>query len=112
MTDEARRLLELALLLAPRERVELAARLVASVHALDEIEAAWDAEVAARAAHALEGELGRVHYLGRAPVPLRFDAGAELDLERAVSWYAGEPRRIDALLAALTEAIDRIHAGP
>lgn len=112
MTDEGRKLLEQAMQLPPKERAELAARLVDSVNTLAHTDAAWNSEVEVRARRALASELGRVHYLGAAPVPLVFDIDAELDLERAVSLYAAEPARIEALLAELTAAIERIRAAP
>jgi len=112
MTDEGRKLLELALQLGPRERAEIAARLVDSVNTLAATEAAWTSEVELRARRALEHELGRVHYVGASPVPLRFDLEAELDLERAVSWYSVQAVSPDGLLAELTDAIERIRDAP
>lgn len=112
MTDEGRKLLEQAMQLPPKERAELAARLVDSVNTLAHTEQAWNGEIEARARRALAGELGKVHYLGAAPVPLIFDLDAELDLERAVSLYASEPARIETLLAELTDATERIRAAP
>lgn len=112
MTDEGRKLLEAAMQLPPRERAELAARLVDSVNTLAHTETAWNRETEERARRALAGELGKVHYLGAAPVPLRFDQEAELDLERAVSLYADQPARVEALLAELTDAVARIRDAP
>jgi hypothetical protein len=112
MTDEGRKLLEAAMRLPPKERAELAARLVDSVNTLAHTEQAWNREVEARAQRALAGELGRVHYLGAAPVPLRFDIDAELDLERAVTVYSEDGPRVEAILAELTDAMERIRAAP
>lgn len=112
MTDEGRKLLQLALLLSPKERVEIAARLVDSVNTIAAAEAGWNREVERRARRTLEHELCPVFYLGRSPVPLRFDADAELDLERTVGRYADQPARVEVLLAALTDAIDRIRDAP
>jgi hypothetical protein len=112
MTDEGRKLLEAAMQLSPKERAELAAKLVDSVNTLAHTEQAWNSEVEARARRALAGELGKVHYLGAAPVPLRFDLDAELDLERAASLYATEPARVEAMLAELTDAMERIRGAP
>lgn len=112
MTDEAARLLELAMLLPPKERAQLAARLVDSINTIAAAEAAWNSEAELRARRAVANEVGRVFYLGRAPVPLRFEQEAEADLERAVSRLGAEPARIDALLDELTEALQRIHVEP
>lgn len=112
MTDEGRKLLALALLLSPKERVEIAARLVDSVNTIAAAETAWNTEVEKRAARALEHELCPVYYLGRAPVPMLFDADAELDLERTVARYASQPERVTAMLRALTDAMARIRDAP
>jgi hypothetical protein len=105
VTDEGKKLLEAALGLAPKERAEIAARLVESVNSMAAAEQAWNAEVEVRAQRALASELCPVYYLGRSPVPMRFDADAELDLERALPRHAG-------LLDDMTAALERILEAP
>ncbi|HTM19182.1 MAG TPA: hypothetical protein VL172_01700 [Kofleriaceae bacterium] len=112
MTDEAKELLARALMLDPKDRAELAARLVDSVHAIAEAEQAWTRVIGERARAAQLGQGWHVHYLGPAPVPLRFDVEAEVDLERAISLLADDPRRVDAFLAVIGEALERIRAAP
>lgn len=112
MTDEGKKLLAQALMLAPKERAEIAAKLVDSVNTIAAAEAAWVAEIEVRARRAMEKELCPVYYLGRAPVPLRFDGDAELDLERAVGRMAEMPERVEDLLTELTDAIRRIAEAP
>ena len=112
VTEDAKELLARALMLEPKDRAELAARLVDSVHAIAEAEAAWTAAITERARRAQDSHGWHVHYLGRAPVPLRFDVDAEGDLERAVSALDDKQDRIQAFLADLTDGLDRIRDAP
>jgi plasmid stabilization system protein ParE len=112
VTDDAKDLLARALMLDPKDRAELAARLVDSVHAIAEAEQAWTRVVAERARAAQLGHGWHVHYLGPAPVPVRFDVEAEVDLERAISLLGEDPRRTAAFLSVLTDALERIRGAP
>ncbi len=112
MTEDAKELLARALMLEPKDRAELAARLVDSVHAIAEAEAAWTKVVAERARAAQAGQGWHVHYLGPAPVPLRFDVEAEVDLERGISLLDDAEDRIRAFLDQLTAALEAIRSAP
>lgn len=113
MSDETKALLERAMRLAPKERAELAARLVASVNALSDVEAAWTALIQGRAKRVLAQELGTTTYLRNPPAnTVRFEIDAEVDLERAATWYENEAGRVAAFLAEVQEAIDQVIANP
>ncbi len=112
MTEEARKLLQQALLLGPKERAQIAARLVDSINSLAAAETAWNMLIEVRARRALSKEVGQVHYLGGAPVPLRFDVDAELDVERAVTAYLDQPGQSEAFLDELSQAVERVRAAP
>lgn len=106
MTDDGNRLFEAALALTPKERAELAAKLVASVSAASEAEEAWNTLIYGRARRVLAQELGTVSYLRKQPkTTVRFELDAEVDLERGATWYAEHAGRMDAFLAEVEEII-------
>jgi hypothetical protein len=112
MTEDAKRLLEQAMTLAPKDRAELAARLVASVNAVSEAEAAWASLIRERARRVLSQELGTTTYL-RNPPPntVRFELDAEVDLERATTWYEGEGK-MEPFLAEVRSSLEKVRANP
>lgn len=113
MTDDGNRLLELAMELDPKERAELAARLVASVTAAGEAERAWNTLIHERARRVLAAELGTTTYLRTQPkMTVRFELDAEVDLERAATWYASQPGQMDAFLAHVEDALGAVQQNP
>jgi hypothetical protein len=110
MTEGGERVLEAAMMLLPRERAEVAARLVASVQSYGHAENAWAEVIDARARRQVVGDL-----LQGAPSrlrTLRFDPEAEADVERAATRYGEEPGRVEAFLGALSSAIGEITERP
>ena len=106
MKDDANRLFEAALALPPKERAELAARLVATVSSATEAEEAWNTLIYERARRVLAQELGTTSYLRKpTKTTVRFELDAEVDLERAATWYADQPGRMDAFLAEIEGAV-------
>jgi len=112
MTDEGKELLERALRLAPKERAELAAKLVSSVNAIEVAASAWVQVIEARAQRARVDEMIRTEGHRTGPVTVRFDLDAEVDLERAATWYQGQPGQIDSFLDAVLDALERIRRKP
>ena len=112
MTEDAKRIFELAMSLSPAERTDIAARLVESVHAFAKAEAAWAQIVRERAARASVGrDDGRSR--GAFQSTTCMDIDAEVDMERAVSWYETEaPDRVEPFLGGVSDAIRRITRTP
>lgn len=111
MTEEARRIFELAMGLSRAERTDIAARLVESVQAFAEAEAQWAQIVRERAARAVHNRSLARPRKGRATVCM--DVDAEVDLERAVSWYETEaPERVVPFLDHVSDAMRRISRAP
>lgn len=112
MTEDARRLLELAMQLSREERVEVAAKLVESVHAFTAAAAAWAGLIEGRARRALAGRSrGAARGFLRSPVSL--DLEAEVDLEQAATWYEyNAPEHLAPFLDAVAEAIERVRKAP
>jgi len=113
VTDDTKMLLEHALRLPPKERAELAARLVSSINAVSEAEEAWNQLIAERARRVAGQELGTITYLrGGPPVRVRFELDAEVDIERAASWYADQPGQMEAFLQHVQDALELVQKNP
>jgi plasmid stabilization system protein ParE len=98
--------------LAPKDRAELAAKLVASVNAFAESESAWAAVVTERAERIHAVTTVAPVYLKALPVHVRFELAAEVDLERAATWYEEHPGQVEALLVQIRATLERIHHSP
>lgn len=112
MTDEGKDLLDRALRLSPKDRAELAAKLVSSVNAFAEAESAWAQVITVRAERVHAGAAVAPVYLKALPTKTRFELEAEVDLERAATWYEEHPGQVDALLRQVRETLARIHENP
>lgn len=113
MTEQAHTLLQQAMQLAPKDRAELAAKLVASVNQITEAASAWATLIRERARRVLAHELGTTTYLRNAPKTMvRFELDAEVDLERAATWYADQPGQMDAFLAEVEERLEEARVHP
>lgn len=112
MTDDAKELLERAMRLAPKDRAELAAKLVASVNAFAEADSAW-AQVITRRAERVHATVAVAPvYLRALPTQTRFELDAEVDLERAATWYEDHPGQVEGLLRQVRETLGRVHDNP
>ncbi len=109
MTEPGKRVLELALLLTREERVEVAAKLVHSIHAFTQAEAAWGSMIERRARRVLAEESAAGVPAAREGVFLDVEA----DLELAVSWYEEHhSTQVSTFLHFVTDAIKRIKRKP
>ncbi len=112
MTESGKRVLELAMLLSREERVEVAAKLVASVNAFAEAAAIWSDRIERRARRAIaEESAAQIRTVTRSGVCI--DIEAEVDLELAVSWYEdNHPDKVDGFLTEVTDSLARIFESP
>ena len=98
--------------LSREERVEVAAKLVESVHAFTAAAAAWAGLIEGRARRALTGRL-RGSSRGSSRAPVSVDLEAEVDLEQAATWYEhNDPENLAPFLDAVTESIARVRRAP
>ncbi len=98
--------------LSREERVEVAARLVESVHAFTAAAAAWAGLIEGRASRVQDG---RIRVLSPTPsrAPVSLDLEAEVDLEQAATWYEqNAPEQLAPFLDAVAEAIARVRKSP
>lgn len=112
MTDDGKAVLELAMRLSPKERAEVAAKLVASVNEWAAADAAWAAVIEQRARRIAVDAFAGVPLRPRSPTTVRFELGAEVDLERAVSWYHATPGQARALLDEIEGALKLVRRAP